>query len=108
MKREPARYSRLLVVAGLVPLLFLDLFVGLPDGAFVFGAAMIMTAAAVVHFYAGECRAGVGWIVFGAALAVFATVDPFAETVYLVVFVLLLLAGLLLLVSQQAIGPTEA
>lgn len=107
MKREPSQYSRLLVLAGLVPLLFLDLFVGLPDGAFVGGSMMIMAAAAVVHFYAGEYRAGAGWIVFGAALAVFATVDPFAETIYLIAFVFLLLAGLLLLVSQQAIGSAE-
>lgn len=107
MKREPARYSRLLVLAGLIPLLFLDLFVGLPDGVFVGGGAMIMTVAAVLHFYAGEYHAGAGWLLFGAALGVLAAVDPFAEIIYLVVFVFLLIAGLLLLVSQQAMASTE-
>ncbi len=107
MKREPSEYSRLLVLAGLIPLLFLDLFVGLPEGGFVGGGAMIMTAAAVVHFYGGERRAGAGWLVFGAALGLLAAVDPFADLIYLVVFVFLLIAGLLLLVSQQALDATE-
>lgn len=103
MKRNASRYSRLFVLAGLVPLLFLDLFVGLPDGAFVGGGAVVMSAAAVVHFYDGERRAGAGWLVFGAALGLVAAGDPFSNHLSLVAFVVLLGGGLLFLVSQQTV-----
>lgn len=103
MKHEPTHYTRRLVFVGLVPLLLADLFVGLPDGAFVGGGAFIMALAAVVHVYAGELRAGAGWLVFGTALALVVMVDPRADPLYLGAFVLLLVGGLLLLASQRLV-----
>lgn len=103
MKREPTQYSRLLVFVGLVPLLLADLFVGLPDGAFVGGGAVVMAAAATIHFYGGEPRAGAGWLVFGAALGLVSLVDPTANAFHLVAFALLLLSGLALLASQRTV-----
>ena len=108
MKREPIQYSRLLILVGLVPLLFADLLFGLPDGAFVAGGAIVMAAAAVVHFYGGEPRAGAGWLVFGAALGLAAVVDPRSDILYLLAFALLLLSGLALIASQRVIGTNEA
>jgi len=103
MKREPTYYSRLLVLVGLFPLLIADLFLGLPDGVFVGGGAVVMAIAATVHFYGGEARAGAGWLVFGGALALVATVDPTSDALYLLAFVLLLVSGLALLASQRVI-----
>ncbi|MFO7926714.1 MAG: hypothetical protein ACQET5_13485 [Halobacteriota archaeon] len=103
MKHEPTRYSRLLVFVGLLPLLLADLFVGLPDGAFVGGGAVVMAAAAIIHFYGGEPLAGAGWLVFGAALGLVSLVDPTANALYIVAFALLLLGGLALLVSQRTV-----
>ena len=107
MKREPTQYSRLLVLVGLVPLLFADLFFGLPDGAFVGGGAVVMAVAATVHFYGGERRAGAGWLVFAAALGLVAVVDPRSNGLYLLAFALLLLSGLVLLASQRVTEADE-
>lgn len=101
MDRNPTRYSRLLVFLGLLPLLFLDLFVGLPDGVFAAVGAVVITAAAIVHFYGGERRAGVGWILFGGALLLVSSVDITTNVPYLVVFAMLLLGGFVLLASQR-------
>lgn len=101
MDREPKEYSRLLVVLGLFPLLLVDLYVGLPEGGFLVGGAIVLTAAAGVHLYGGERRAGAGWLVFGGALALVAVVDVTANGLSTVTFVVLLVAGLLLLVTQR-------
>lgn len=106
MNRDPIQYSRLLVFLGLFPLLLLDLFVGLPEGAFAAIGAFIIVTAAVVHFYGNEPRAGAGWLVFGASLGFVTTVDVMASSLYLVVFAILLLGGLVLLGSQR-IGGDE-
>lgn len=102
MEREPSYYSRLLVAAGLFPLLALELFVGLPDGAFVAAGAAIFAAAAGIHYAGGEVRAAVGWLSFGAALGLSAVVDVTANQAFLLTFGALLAVGLLLLVSQRA------
>lgn len=108
MKHEPTRYSRLLVLVGLVPLLIADLAVGLPEGAFVGGGAIVMAVAAGVHLYGGEPRAAAGWFLFGVALALAAVTDPIADTFSLLAFVLLLVSGLVLLASQRVIEtPTD-
>lgn len=107
MKREPARYSRILVFVGLLPLLIADLFFGLPDEAFVGGGAMIMAIAAVIHFYGGESLAGVGWLLFGAALGLVAAVDPTTDPLYLIAFALLLVSGVILLASQRRSSPAD-
>lgn len=101
MKREPTQYSRLLIFVGLFPLLVADLFFGLPDRAFVGGGAMIMATAAVIHFYGGEPRAGVGWLFFCAALGLIATVDPTASLLYVLTFGFFLVSGLFLMASQR-------
>lgn len=106
MKENPSRYSRRLVFVVLIPLLFADLLVGLPDGAFLAGAGVVMLAAAGIHFYGDERRAGVGWLVFGVALGVLAVAEPTANPLYLAVFVVLLFAGLLFLVSQTRTDST--
>lgn len=107
MKRSPSQYTRVLVLGGLVPLLFLDIFVGLPDGAFVAGGALVMATAAAIHVFGGELRAGAGWLVFCAALGLFAVTDPSANPVVLATFIVLLLAGLLLLVSQRTMESAD-
>jgi hypothetical protein len=104
MNREPILYSRLLIFVVLVPLLLVDLFVGLPDGGFVGGSAVVFLTAAVVHFRGDEPKAGAGWLVFGAALALFAAVDPTANPLYLIGFGLLLTSGVALLASQRLAG----
>lgn len=108
MKRDPIQYSRLLVFLGLFPLLLLDLFVGLPEGAFAAIGAFIIIAAAVVHFYGNELLAGAGWLVFGASLGFVATVDVTASGLYLIVFAILLLGGLVLLGSQRFGGENNS
>lgn len=107
MDREPREYSRLLVVLGLFPLLLVDLYVGLPDGGFLVGGAVILAAAAGVHLYGGELQAAAGWLVFGCALALVAVVDVTTSDLYTATFVVLLVAGLLLLVSQQRSGAGD-
>lgn len=107
MDGDPRRYSRVLVVAGLVPLLLLDVTVGLPDGAFVGGGSFVLVAAAGVHFYGGQRRAGAGWLALAASLVVLALVDVTADVFYLVAFLALLGAGLLLLASQRLTGRTD-
>lgn len=107
MDREPKEYSRLLVVLGLFPLLLVDLYVGLPDGGFLLGGAIVLAAAAGIHLYGGERRAGAGWIVFGCALALVAAVDVTTNGRYTATFVLLLVGGLLLLASQQRLDDGD-
>lgn len=108
MEREPTHYSRLLVLVGLIPLLIADLAVGLPDGAFVGGGAIVMAVAAGVHLYGGESRAAAGWLLFGAALGLVVVTDPIADTLSLLAFVFLLVSGLVLLASQRVIeAPTD-
>lgn len=107
MEREPAAYSRLVVLLGLGPLLVADLLVGLPEGAFVGGGAIVLVVAAGVHIYGGERRAGGGWVMFAAALGVAALVDLTANILHLVSFGLLLAAGLVLLASQRIIDADD-
>lgn len=104
MEREPKEYSRLLVVLGLFPLLLVDLYVGLPDGGFLVGGAFILAAASGIHLYGGEQHAAAGWLVFGGALALVAVVDVTSNGLYTATFAMLLVAGLLLLASQQRVG----
>jgi hypothetical protein len=104
MKRDPIHYSRLLVFAGLVPLLLAELFAGLPDGVFVVVGIVVVVTAAAVHFYGGEPNAGAGWLVFGAALALVEAVGPTATPAYLGAFGLLLAGGIALLASQRFVG----
>lgn len=104
MDREPREYSRLLVVLGLFPLLLADLYVGLPDGGFLVGGAIILAAAASIHLAGGERYATGGWLVFGGALALVAVVDVTANARYTAAFGLLLLGGLLLLVGEGRVG----
>lgn len=101
MERDPTHYSRLLVILGLFPLLVFDLAVGLPDGAFVAGGAVVLAVATGVHYRGGEVHAAGGWLLFGAALALVAVVDVTAHLAYTAVFAVLLLSGLLLLVGEQ-------
>lgn len=106
MDRDPAEYTRLLVVVGLFPLLLADLYVGLPDGGFLGGGAIILAAAAGIHLAGGERYAAGGWLVFGSALALVAVVDVTANALYTAAFGLLLVGGLLLLVGEGRIGTT--
>lgn len=108
MTRPATRYSRLLVLLGLVPLLLLDLMGALPEGGFVGGGALIMAFAAIVHFYYGERLAGAGWLVFGGALGLVAVVDPTTNPLYLGTFIVLLISGLLLLISQHRVDADES
>ena len=108
MKYEPTHYSRLLILVGLLPLLVADLFFGLPEGVFIAGGAIVMGIAAIVHFHGDEPRAAAGWLLFGAALAVLAMVDPTANTLYLVAFGFLLISGVVLMASQRRMKPDEA
>lgn len=101
MEREPKEYSRLLVVLGLFPLLLLDFFVGLPEGGFLVGGAVVLAAAAGVHLYGGERRAAAGWLVFGVALGFVGLVDVAESGLRAAAFAALLVAGLVLLASQQ-------
>lgn len=101
MERDPSHYSRLLVILVLVPLLALDLVVGLPEGAFVGGGALVLVAAAGIHYLGGEPRAATGWLAFGAALGLVALIDVTDDVLSLFAFGVLLLAGLLLLMSQR-------
>lgn len=106
--RNASHYTRRMVLFGLVPLLFLDLFVGLPEGVFLGGGALVMLAAAVLHASDGERRAGAGWLAFGAALVLVVVSDPLQSQGSLIVFALLLVGGLFSLVSQQwADAPAE-
>jgi hypothetical protein len=98
---DPKRYSRLLVAAGLLPLLLADTTVGLPDGAFVGGSTLLLLVAAGVHARAGEFRAGAGWLVLAGSIGLFAVVDVTSNGLYLVAVVALLAAGFLLLASQR-------
>ena len=107
MKYEPTRISRLLVFAGLLPLLIADLFFGLPEGMFIGGGAVIMALAAVVHFYGDEPQAAGGWLLFGFALGVLALVDPMADRLYLVAFGFFLIGGVVLMASQRRSGSDE-
>lgn len=104
MDREPTEYSRLLVVLGLFPLLLVDLYVGLPDGGFLVGGSIVLAAAAGIHLYGGERHAAGGWLVFGGTLALVAVVDVTKNDLYTATFAVLLVAGLLLLASQQRFG----
>ena len=101
MDRNPTQYSRLLVFFGLLPLLFIDLFIGLPEGLFAAIGTLIIGTAAVIHSYCGEHRAGIGWVLFGGALLFVSRFDVAANILYLVVFALLLLSGFILLASQR-------
>ena len=101
LEREPSYYTRLLVIFGLVPLLLLDLFADLPEGGFVAGGAIIFALAAGIHLYGGEPRAAAGWITFGAALGIVALFDVAADPILLGAFIILLVAGLLLLASER-------
>lgn len=107
MERDPKEYSRLLVVLGLFPLLLADLYIGLPEGGFLVGGAVVLACAAGVHLYGGEQRAAAGWLVFGGALALVALVDVTARGLYTAAFVLLLITGVLLLASQQRVDATD-
>lgn len=101
MNRNPRDYSRLLVLGGLLPLLLVDVAVGLPDGVFVGGGVLVLVAAAGVHIYGDQPRAGSGWLAFAAALALFALVDVGGDVLYLTAFLALLASGLLLLGSER-------
>lgn len=109
LQRPPSDYTRILVFVVLLPMLILDLAVGLPDGAFVGIGAVVFAVAAGIHLYAGERRAGAGWLLFGGALGLVALVDLGEDVLYVVSFVLLLVAGLVLLASQRMaeIGDRE-
>ena len=106
MARDPKQYSRLLVLAGLLPLLVVDVVVGLPTGAFVGGSALLLVAAAGVHLRGDEVRAAAGWLVFAASVALFAVVDVGSDVLYVVALVALLGAGFLLLASQRVAERT--
>lgn len=107
MDRDPRRYSRLLVLAGLVPLLFLDATVGLPEGGFVGGGALVLAAAAGIHFYGDQPRAGAGWLAFAASLALFAVVDVAGSVSSIVALLALLGAGVLLVASERRAADSE-
>ena len=107
MARDTKQYSRLLVLAGLLPLLLVDIAVGLPTGAFVGGSALLLVAAAGVHVRGGEVRAAAGWLVFAASVALFAVVDVASDVLYVVALVALLGAGFLLLASERVAERTD-
>jgi len=104
MERDPRDYSRLLVLAVLVPMLLLDLVVGLPERAFVGIGVPVLLVAAGVHLYGDEHRAAGGWLSLAASLALFASADVPGETLPLVAFLGMLVAGLVLLASQRSAG----
>ena len=106
MDRDPRQYSRLLVLGGLLPLLLLDVTVGLPGGAFVGGSALVLVAAATVHAVGDQHRAAAGWLVFAAAIGLVAVVDLSGDPLYVVALLVLLLAGLLLVASERVTGPS--
>lgn len=101
MEREPSHYSRVVVLAGLLPLLAVDLTVGLPAGGFVGGGAVVLAAAAGIHLYGGEMLAAGGWLVFAVALGVVGAADVTGDVYSLAAVVVLLVSGLLLLASQR-------
>ena len=107
MNRDPSAYSRILVLGVLLPLLLLDLVIGLPQGVFVGLSAVVFAVAAGIHLYGGESRAAAGWLVFGGALALVALVDLTADRLYIAAFAVLLVAGLLLLASQRTLDGDE-
>lgn len=101
MDSDPRRYSRLLVLGGLLPLLLLDLAVGLPSSVFVGASGLVLVAAAGVHAVGDQPRAAAGWLVFAVSVGLFAVVDVAADPLYGVAFLALLAAGLLLLASER-------
>ena len=101
MERNPRQYSRLLVLGGLLPLLLLDVAVGLPSWTFVAGSGLVLLAAAGVHAAGDQPRAAAGWLVFAVSLGLFAVVDVGADPLNVVAVVVLLVAGLVLLASER-------
>lgn len=107
MERDPRRYSRLLVLGGLLPLLLLDVAVGLPAGAFVGGSGLVLLVAAGVHAAGDQPRAAAGWLVLAVSVGLFAVVDVSGDPLYVVALVVLLLAGLVLLASERGTGEND-
>jgi hypothetical protein len=104
MERDPADYSRLLVFAGLVPLLAADLAGALPEWGFLVGGGAVLVIAGGIHAYGEERRAAAGWALFGAALGLAGFVDVMAQTESFLAFLALLVAGLLSLASEHSIA----
>ncbi|MFQ3319848.1 MAG: hypothetical protein ACI8UR_001689 [Natronomonas sp.] len=105
MERDASTYSRLLVLAGLVPLVAVDAAVGLPKAVFAAGGAAVLFAAAGVHLYETEQRAGVGWLVLAGTLLWVTLADTAASTVSLVGFATVVFVGVGLVVSQRLDVP---
>lgn len=104
MDRDPATYSRPLVIAGLLPLLLAESYVGLPSSVFVGGSLLVVIGAAGVHLYGEELRAGAGWLALGGALAVVTVVDVASNRLALVGVLFLVGLGVLLFASQRFAG----
>lgn len=104
MDRDPVTYSRPLVIAGLLPLLLAESYVGLPTSVFVGGSLLVVIAAAGIHLYGDEPRAGAGWLALGSALAVVTLVDLATNRLALVGVLVLVALGVLLFASQRFAG----
>ncbi len=104
LTRDPIEYSRRLVLVVLLPVLVIDLVVGLPGGVFLAVVGAVFVAAAAIHAIGEEYRATAGWLCFGVALVVLAAVDVVASPLYTATFAVLLVAGLLFLASERLTG----
>lgn len=101
MERSPATYSRILIFGVLLPLLVVDVVVGLPERSVLVAGAVVFAVVAGLHGYGREYHAAAGWVAFGAALALVALRDVTEEPLALVGFGAALLVGLALLVSGR-------
>ena len=101
MERDPGKYSRLLVVAGMALLLVLDATGALPYLAFVGDGVAVLLGAAAVHLLDGERRAAAGWALIGLSAGVFGVASVPENVVALAVVAVLFAGGLGLQVSQR-------
>ena len=101
MERDPTKYSRLLVIAGMALLLVLDATGALPYLAFVGVGVAVLLGAAAVHLLDGERRAAAGWALIGLSVGVFGVTSVPENLLALVAVAALFVGGLALQVSQR-------
>ena len=101
MERDPTKYSRLLVIAGMALLLVLDTTGALPYLAFVGVGVAVLLGAAAVHLLGDEPRAAAGWALIGLSVGVFGVASVPENVPALVIVAALFAGGLGLQVSQR-------